>query len=84
MTARTNRLASALGWSEETLAVAVAARKLDREAHDPEQRIRDLRAIVLEPHLALAAENYGREGQRLEDAILAASRQRRLAATRQR
>jgi hypothetical protein len=73
MTVRMNRLANALGWSEETLAVAVAARRRDAEAVG-------IRATVLKPHLAVAAANYRREGQRLEDAILKASAEHRLSA----
>jgi hypothetical protein len=77
MTARRNRLAHALGWSEETLAVAVAARRWDAAA-------KGIRATVLKPHLAVAAANYRREGQRLENAIRSATAQRRAAAERAR
>jgi hypothetical protein len=80
MTARANRLAEALGWSEETLAVAVEARRHDRDRRDHDREIECLRAVVLEPHLAVAAANYRREGQRLEAAIRAATSQHRGSA----
>lgn len=69
----TSPLASALGWSDETLASAVDALTVDRR----QQRTA---RTAMEPHLAVARANYDREGRRLVIAVAVATLERWMAS----